>query len=65
MLYMDAWDRVHSNFNVLARDGFLERADFARCIGTFFVSELVFFFFFFLIKKNGRFQGVHSFFRRF
>ncbi|XP_059442674.1 respiratory burst oxidase homolog protein A-like [Corylus avellana] len=29
---VDAWDQVHSNFDVLARDGFLDRTDFARCI---------------------------------
>lgn len=30
---VDAWNQVQSNFNVLAKDGFLYRADFAQCIG--------------------------------
>jgi len=30
---VDAWNQVQSNFDVLARDGFLYRADFAQCIG--------------------------------
>jgi respiratory burst oxidase len=30
---VDAWSQVQSNFNALAKDGFLHRADFAQCIG--------------------------------
>ncbi|KAK2984594.1 hypothetical protein RJ640_018972 [Escallonia rubra] len=30
---VDAWNEVQTNFNKLARDGFLHRADFAQCIG--------------------------------
>lgn len=31
---VDAWNQVQSSFNVLAKDGFLYRSDFAQCIGT-------------------------------
>ncbi|KAL5749994.1 hypothetical protein ACOSP7_024597 [Xanthoceras sorbifolium] len=30
---VDAWNEVQSNFDKLAKDGFLYRADFAQCIG--------------------------------
>ncbi|XP_059441544.1 respiratory burst oxidase homolog protein A [Corylus avellana] len=30
---VDAWNQVQSSFNVLAKDGFLYRSDFAQCIG--------------------------------
>ncbi|GAY39201.1 hypothetical protein CUMW_042540 [Citrus unshiu] len=30
---LDAWNEVQSNFNKLAKGGFLYRADFAQCIG--------------------------------
>ncbi|KAF7828210.1 respiratory burst oxidase-like protein A-like [Senna tora] len=30
---VDAWSQVQSNFDRLAKDGFLHRADFAQCIG--------------------------------
>lgn len=30
---VDAWNEVQSNFNKLAKDGYLYRADFAQCIG--------------------------------
>ncbi|XP_027340560.1 respiratory burst oxidase homolog protein A isoform X1 [Abrus precatorius] len=30
---VDAWNQVQSNFDRLAKDGFLYRADFAQCIG--------------------------------
>ncbi|KVH95364.1 Calcium-binding EF-hand [Cynara cardunculus var. scolymus] len=30
---VDAWNEVQNNFNKLAKDGFLYRADFAQCIG--------------------------------
>lgn len=30
---VDAWNEVQSNFDCLAKDGFLYRADFAQCIG--------------------------------
>ncbi|KAK4262825.1 hypothetical protein QN277_028331 [Acacia crassicarpa] len=30
---VDAWNEVESNFNKLAKDGYLHRADFAQCIG--------------------------------
>ncbi|XP_075522765.1 respiratory burst oxidase homolog protein A-like [Primulina tabacum] len=30
---VDAWEEVEKNFQKLARDGFLYRADFAQCIG--------------------------------
>ncbi|QCD91691.1 respiratory burst oxidase homolog protein A-like [Vigna unguiculata] len=30
---VDAWNEVQSNFDSLARDGFLYRTDFAQCIG--------------------------------
>lgn len=31
---VDAWNEVQSNFDRLAKDGFLHRADFAQCIGA-------------------------------
>lgn len=31
--HVDAWNEVQNNFNKLAKDGFLYRADFAQCIG--------------------------------
>ncbi|XP_009416413.2 respiratory burst oxidase homolog protein A [Musa acuminata AAA Group] len=30
---VDAWNEVQSNFDKLARDGYLSRSDFAQCIG--------------------------------
>ncbi|XP_030951998.1 respiratory burst oxidase homolog protein A-like [Quercus lobata] len=30
---VDGWNQVQTNFNDLAKDGFLHRADFAQCIG--------------------------------
>jgi respiratory burst oxidase len=30
---VDAWSEVQSNFEKLAKDGYLYRADFAQCIG--------------------------------
>ncbi|KAL1326492.1 hypothetical protein HN51_036594 [Arachis hypogaea] len=30
---VDAWNEVQSNFNRLAKDGYLHRSDFAQCIG--------------------------------
>ncbi|CAH1415478.1 unnamed protein product [Lactuca virosa] len=30
---LDGWNEVQNNFNKLAKDGFLYRADFAQCIG--------------------------------
>lgn len=30
---VDAWNEVQSNFDKLAKDGFLNRSDFAQCIG--------------------------------
>jgi len=48
---VDAWNQVRSNFNVLAKDGFLYRADFAECIGPIVrlinSSSLFFYFFYF------------------
>lgn len=32
---VDAWNEVQSNFDRLAKDGFLFRIDFAQCIGPF------------------------------
>lgn len=32
---VDGWNEVQSNFSKLAKDGFLHRADFAQCIGSF------------------------------
>lgn len=32
---VDAWNEVQSNFDRLAKDGFLHRADFGQCIGPF------------------------------
>lgn len=32
---VDAWNEVQSNFDKLAKDGYLHRADFAQCIGSF------------------------------
>ncbi|RZR72159.1 hypothetical protein BHM03_00010821 [Ensete ventricosum] len=34
---VDAWNEVQSNFDKLARDGYLSRSDFAQCIG--FLSD--------------------------
>ena len=31
---VDGWNQVQTNFNDLAKDGFLYRADFAQCIGV-------------------------------
>ena len=41
---VDAWNEVLSNFNRLAKDGFLYRADFAQCIGYFHFQFLIKFF---------------------
>ncbi|KAI9119016.1 hypothetical protein K1719_009691 [Acacia pycnantha] len=30
---VDAWNEVQRNFDRLAKDGYLHRADFAQCIG--------------------------------
>lgn len=32
---VDGWNEVQNNFDKLAKDGFLYRADFAQCIGLF------------------------------
>lgn len=32
---IEAWEEVQSNFNKLSKDGFLNRSDFAQCIGIF------------------------------
>lgn len=32
----DAWNEVQSNFDSLAKDGFLYRTDFAQCIGSIY-----------------------------
>lgn len=32
---VDAWNEIQSNFDKLAKDGYLYRSDFAQCIGSF------------------------------
>lgn len=36
---VDAWNEVQINFEKLAKDGFLYRADFAQCIGFLFLFQ--------------------------
>ena len=38
---VDAWTEVQSNFDRLAKDGYLHRADFAQCIGSFLFQTSV------------------------
>jgi len=33
---VDGWKEVQSNFDSLAKDGFLYRSDFAQCIGSIY-----------------------------
>lgn len=40
---VDAWNEVQNSFDRLSKDGFLNRADFAQCIGLFLFSNLALF----------------------